>query len=331
MENLPTAADPSVPPSSQELTGHPLPETPRSRLPFGVRLTIYIATAVFLTATLSLIPLELNRVSFFRSPFPWLMFLQEALLFAAAFLPALLLARLERRSVGDYGLPLRGFLSVRFLQGGVLGIAEISLLMSCISLFGGYTFGGLALSGVGILEWLLFWSVFFVAVGLYEEFVFRGYLQFTLTTKIGFWPAAWILSLSFGALHRLNSGENWVGSAGVAAAGLVFALVLQRTGNLWFAVGWHAAFDFGETFLFSVPNSGIVLNGHLSNASLHGPAWLTGGSVGPEGSVFSFLILGLSALLIHLIFPESKYLAVRGLKPSPETLLQRTSSETNTN
>jgi len=85
--------------------------------------------------------------------------------------------------------------------------------------------------------------------------------------------------------------------------GLVFAFTLKRTGNLWFAVGWHAAFDFGETFLFSVPNSGSVFSGHLSSASLEGPSWLTGGSVGPEGSVFSFIILALAALLIHKAFP----------------------------
>jgi hypothetical protein len=78
---------------------------------------------------------------------------------------------------------------------------------------------------------------------------------------------------------------------------------LRRTGNLWFVVGWHASFDFGETFLFSVPNSGQLFDGHLSNATLLGRTWLTGGSVGPEGSVFSFLTMAVLALLIHFLFP----------------------------
>jgi hypothetical protein len=85
--------------------------------------------------------------------------------------------------------------------------------------------------------------------------------------------------------------------------GLVFALTLRRTGNLWLAVGWHASFDFGETFLFSVPNSGVVFDGHLSNASLHGAKWLTGGSVGPEGSVFSFLTMAILVLVVHRLYP----------------------------
>jgi len=87
---------------------------------------------------------------------------------------------------------------------------------------------------------------------------------------------------------------------------LLLALTLKRTGNLWLAVGWHAAFDFGESFLFSVPDSGTLLPGHLSNATLHGPAWLTGGTVGPEGSIFSFITLGVAAFAIHTVFPARK-------------------------
>jgi uncharacterized protein len=88
--------------------------------------------------------------------------------------------------------------------------------------------------------------------------------------------------------------------------GLIFALALKRTGHLWLVVGWHAAFDFGETFLFSVPNSGAVFPGHLSNATLHGPTWLTGGTVGPEGSVFSFVTMAAAGLFIHKAFPGRK-------------------------
>jgi hypothetical protein len=142
-----------------------------------------------------------------------------------------------------------------------------------------------------------------VLVGLFEEFAFRGYLQFTLADGIGFWPAALLLSLGFGGVHLMNKGESPVGALSVVAIALVFALTLRRTGNLWLVVGWHAAFDFGETFLFSVPNSGNVFPGHLSDAALQGPAWLTGGTVGPEGSVFSFLTMAAAALYIHKAFP----------------------------
>ena len=70
-------------------------------------------------------------------------------------------------------------------------------------------------------------------------------------------------------------------------------------------LGLHAAFDWGETFLYSVPDSGLVAPGHLLNSSLHGRAWLTGGMVGPEGSVMSFMVVGITAIIFVLVYPKS--------------------------
>ena len=232
--------------------------------------------------------------------------LGELVSFAAVYGAALAMARLERLPAGVYGLPLGQAFGKRFSQGVFFGLCEVSLLIGLIAAFGGYSFGSLALRGAGLLGWGLLWAVTFVLVGFSEEFMFRGYVQYTLTRGIGFWLAAACLSVVFGASHLGNPGEGIVGALNVAVTGLVFAFALRRTGNLWLAVGWHAAFDFGETFLFSVPDSGYVFDHHLSNAVLQGPAWLTGGTVGPEGSVFGFLTMGIAALAIHFLFPANK-------------------------
>jgi len=237
---------------------------------------------------------------------PGYMFIQEAFSFSVIFAAAVIMAQIERQSVGVYGLPIRGAFGKLFWQGCLIGLVEISALVGLIAAFGGYSFGGLAIHGREVLRWGVLWAVFFVFVGLFEEFLFRGYTQYTLADSIGFWPAAVVLSCSFGAVHLGNPGEGWMGAAGVVAIGLIFAFALRRTGHLWLCVGWHASFDFGETFLYSVPNSGLVFQGHLSNASLHGAKWLTGGTVGPEGSVFSFLTMGILAVAIHLLFPAKK-------------------------
>ena len=237
---------------------------------------------------------------------PGYMFIQEAFSFSVIFAAAVIMAQIERQSVGVYGLPIRGAFGKLFWQGCLIGLVEVSGLVGLIAAFGGYSFGDVALHGTELLRWGVLWAVFFVFVGLFEEFLFRGYTQYTLADSIGFWPAAIVLSCSFGAVHLGNPGEGWVGAAGVVTIGLIFAFALRRTGNLWLCVGWHACFDFGETFLYSVPNSGIVFEGHLSNASLHGAKWLTGGTVGPEGSIFSFLTMGILAFTIHLLFPAKK-------------------------
>ncbi|HXN96196.1 MAG TPA: CPBP family intramembrane glutamic endopeptidase [Candidatus Acidoferrales bacterium] len=233
-------------------------------------------------------------------------FAYEVFCFTVVFGAALIMAQIEGRSPGAYGLPLSGAFGKLFWQGCLIGLVEISALVGLIAAFGGYSFGDIALHGKELMRWGILWAVFFVFVGLFEEFTFRGYTQYTLAGSIGFWPAAVVLSCSFGAVHLGNPGEGWVGAAGVVTIGLIFAFALRRTGNLWLVVGWHASFDFGETFLYSVPNSGLVFEGHLSNASLHGAKWLTGGTVGPEGSVFSFLTMGILAFAIHLLFPAKK-------------------------
>jgi len=61
-------------------------------------------------------------------------------------------------------------------------------------------------------------------------------------------------------------------------------MMLRRTGNLWFMVGFHAASDYAETFIYSTPDSGMLAQGHMLNSWFHGPRWLTGGTIGPEAA-----------------------------------------------
>jgi membrane protease YdiL (CAAX protease family) len=234
---------------------------------------------------------------------PIAQFLAELASFLAAFLAAWIMSRLEQRRTAVYGLPGRGAFGKQFWLGCLFGFCEIFLLIGLIAAFGGYSFGSLAEHGAEIAKWALYWSAFFLVVGFFEEFLFRGYALYTLADGIGFWPAAVLLSISFGAVHLKNSGEGWVGVLGVVFVGLFWSFTLKRTGSLWFALGMHASFDFGETFLFSVPDSGMIFPGHLSNAALHGPSWLTGGAPGPEGSVFDFLILLVFFFVFDRLYP----------------------------
>jgi membrane protease YdiL (CAAX protease family) len=217
------------------------------------------------------------------------------------------MSRIEKRPFSVYGLPPRAAFGKLFWTGSVWGLLAITLLLSMMRGFHGFYFGHIALHGIRILKFAAFWGLFFLVVGLFEEFLLRGYTQFTLTRALGFWPAAVILSMAFGAMHLGNSGEAWVGLLSAGLIGFFFCLTLRRTGNLWFAVGFHQAFDWGETFLYSVPNSGTTAPGHLLNPSLQGPVWLTGGSVGPEGSVFVFVMIAILWIVFDRMYPDVKY------------------------
>jgi CAAX protease family protein len=234
---------------------------------------------------------------------PLALLVQEAAGMIAALLAAGVMSVLERRPFGAYGLPAAQSFRAQFWQGAGWGLAMITAMILLIRALGGFTFGGWALAGAAVWGYAALWGVVFLCVGFFEEFLFRGYPQYTIASGIKFWPAATLLSAIFAAFHLGNTGEDAVGAAEVFVTAMFFCLTLRRTGNLWFAVGLHASWDWGETYLFSVPNSGIVGPGHLLNSSFHGPVWLTGGSVGPEASVMAFVVIGAAALIFSRMHP----------------------------
>jgi membrane protease YdiL (CAAX protease family) len=250
-----------------------------------------------------------------RQTSPQIVFLAEFLALVGAFFAAFVLSLLERRKFQEYGLPLQRNFAKQFVQGAVFGVAEISAVLAALAACGYYHFGALQLHGSSILRWALIWGTVFIVVGLYEEFAFRGYVQFTLAQGIGFWPAAAALSFLFGAVHWSNPGETPAGIFGVILSGLFWCFTLRRTGTLWFAIGMHASFDFGETFLYSVPDSGAIFPGHLSSATLAGPTWLTGGSAGPEASIFDFLAIAAFFYIFHRLYPPIPQAATQQVPP----------------
>lgn len=235
----------------------------------------------------------------------WSTMLEEFGILVAAVVPALVLAKVERRAWGVYGLPIRLAFGKLFWVGAAWGFAGITLLLAAMYGLRVFQVAHLAMHGIRIVKFAMFWTVFFVLVGLLEDFLMRGYSQFTLSRVIGFWPSAIVLSGMFGLIHLQNSGEQWAGLLAAAAIGLFFCLTLRRTGSLWFAIGFHAAWDWGETFFYSVPDSGTLFPGHLLKSSFHGPRWLTGGTVGPEGSALCFLVIALLWIAFSKTYPRA--------------------------
>jgi membrane protease YdiL (CAAX protease family) len=250
---------------------------------------------------------------------PWIMLADEGAGFLAALVPALIMGKFEARALRDYGLPGRGLLSRRFCEGMAWGIVSISVLMAALHGAHAFDYGRIELHGYYLVKWGVFWGVFFLCVGLFEEFTFRGYTLATLTGGVGFWPAAVFLSVLFGLVHMGNRGEAWVGALAAGLIGLWLALTVRRTGDLWLAIGFHLAFDWGETFLYSVPDSGTIMPGHLLSSHFHGARWLTGGSVGPEGSVLVFGLIALLFVIFDRVHRRAQYprAAAAASVPSP--------------
>jgi membrane protease YdiL (CAAX protease family) len=234
--------------------------------------------------------------------------ISEAAILILTAIPALIMAKIERRKLGEYGLPAKFAFRKNFWIGSFVGFLAISRTLLAIFIMHGFHLTGIAIRGTTLLTATAAWTLAFAVVGLAEEFAFRGYLQFTLTTGMGFWPSAILLSALFGLAHAGNPGESKFGLLSVVCFGLLFCLFLRRTGNLWWAVGFHAGWDWGQIFFYGVPDSGLAAYHNLFNSSFSGPRWLTGGSVGPEASVLTPIILGIVAILFAYAYRENHYL-----------------------
>ena len=238
--------------------------------------------------------------------------LSEATVFGGILLLSLLMAWIERRRVSAYGLggatPLR-----RFATGAFWGVTALSLLVGLLRALHLLSFDARLDHGAAIFGWGFALLVMFLLVGLTEEYLFRGYLQFTLRrglvglgdrlapgrgSAIAFWLAAVLTSALFFLAHIGNSGENRVGLALVFLAGLLFLVALWRTGSLWWAIGFHTTWDWSQSFLYGVPDSGGLIQGRLFATHASGNPLLSGGSAGPEGSLLAIPVIVLVILVL---------------------------------
>lgn len=248
----------------------------------------------------------------------------EAVGFLSLLLAALIMALIERRPFSRYG-----FIATRmpqdFLAGLFWGVTTLSLLIGALFLTHSLAFEGIALHGQVAAIYATKWALVFLLVGLLEEFFTRGYLQYTVargvagltralsptnqhTHVISFWVAAFIFSVCFFmAGHLGNKGETAAGIFAVGLAGAVFAFSLWRTGSLWWAVGIHASWDWAQSFLYGVADSGTHAQNHLLNTHPIGNPLLSGGTVGPEGSLLVIPTLLLTAVIIHFTLPRRNY------------------------
>jgi hypothetical protein len=237
----------------------------------------------------------------------WWLTHTRALVFILVLIASWIMARIEGRRVADYGLGFKRAFRGGFWRGAAIGFASITALLGAMRALGIFRFGTITLHGTQIWRYAVLSGVIYLFGGLFEELLFRGYIQFTLTTGIGFWPAAMLTSTLFGYVHYSNSGETLVGTFSAGVVGLFFCLLLRRTGDLWMPIGFHAAWNWGESFFYGVPNSGGVASTHLLKASFSGPQWLTGGTVGPEGSCLCVLLIVILYVLFAVLLRNAKY------------------------
>jgi CAAX protease family protein len=212
----------------------------------------------------------------------------------------------ERRRIDGYGLPINEAFGAFFWNGVIAGLAAIIFVGGAMLISGGMRLHGIALRGTDLIASPLLWLIAMLFVGIMEEYLFRGYAFRSLWHGAGFWPAALITTALFAGDHLEKPHENAIDIGMIFALAIILCISVRVTGSLWWAVGWHAAFDLGQLFIIGTPNGGRVPQGRLFDVTFQGPAWITGGELGTEASYFMVpAALGTFIYVIWFLRPRS--------------------------
>ena len=226
--------------------------------------------------------------------------IREFVFCLSVFLVTGIAALAERRRIDSYGLPIEQAFGKFFWKGMLAGLLVVLFVAGGMILSGAMVLHGLALHGSDLVRLTLLWFVANILLGLSEEYTFRGYALQSLWQGAGFWPAALITTAIFAGDHLEKPGENAIDLGMIFFLGLILCLSVRKTGSLWWAVGWHTGFDFGQLFLIGTRNGGQTPVGRLFNVTFPGPAWLNGGELGTEASIF--MVPAAIATLIYVIW-----------------------------
>ncbi len=246
----------------------------------------------------------------------------EFLPFLGTLLVTWIMSKIEKRSNSVYGLGGKRMFP-NFLAGLAWGVSCLSLLVFTLWKTGLLVFDSRLLFGAEIFRYGAIWLLGFLLFGLLEEYLTRGYILFTATRglagiyswifktrhsrALGFWTAALALSILFGLGHGKNPGESPIGLLSAGLASLIFCLSLWRTGSLWWAIGFHTSWDWAQSFLYGVADSGIMVQHHLLATHPLGKPLMSGGTTGPEGSVFVLPVLVLVSFIIIFTLPRTSH------------------------
>ncbi len=232
----------------------------------------------------------------------------EFLLFVALLGASIIMTRIEHKPVIYYGL--EGTRRIpHFFYGLLFGFLALSALVGAMLLFGFLRFDGMQIFGWRAVKYALAWGGVFLLVGLYEEYLMRGYVLATLARGIGFWWGAIILSVAFGSMHLSNAGESPVGIFSAGAIGLVFCVSLWYLKSLWWAIGFHAGWDWAQSYFWGTADSGLVSKGHLLGVQPQGNILWSGGTTGPEGSLLVVVVIVAVVLLMWIVWRNKRTVA----------------------
>jgi len=150
------------------------------------------------------------------------------------------------------------------------------------------------------IGWLLLFAVFVQSSS--EELIDRAYLYQVL--KKGYrnrWVAILGNAVIFALLHGFNPGVTLLSLTNIFVTGVLLSLLVSYYDSLWCAFGVHTGWNFTQSILLGLPNSGLVVpysifeldTASASNSFAYHVAF------GIEGTILSTLVLAIACIVIY--------------------------------
>lgn len=236
-----------------------------------------------------------------QSPFGF--FLMLVSFIALALAVAAWVRWVEKRSLASAGLCGQQGLR-KFLVGLAVGIAMMGAVVTAIALSGGYRVAdpAPAFASSAALGWILLLLAGFTVQASVEEFVFRGWLFSTVMRRWNMTAAFILSSAAFTFVHF--SPRATLPEVVMTFVFAIFACAWVRYSNsIWGVMGWHVGWNWLGGTGFDVPITGLDTGLPALAVKMVpvGPTYLTGGGEGPEGSVFTLVLLTGAGLILLLL------------------------------
>ncbi|MFC0685244.1 CPBP family intramembrane glutamic endopeptidase [Novosphingobium clariflavum] len=99
--------------------------------------------------------------------------------------------------------------------------------------------------------------------------------------------------------HLGNPGASAVWLFRLFIQGVLLSYAVFRTRSVWWSAGYHTGWNWASAPVFGAVGSGYLNYGHALNFVPTGSVLITGGAVGPEGSLFSFVAMFVAFLMLR--------------------------------
>lgn len=181
-----------------------------------------------------------------------------------------------------------------FTAPTLLGCGTLLLVALSYVQYTGITFKPLQLT----LQVLLM-----LCIAFSEELMIRGYLLHNLMASFNKWGALCISAALFALLHLANPHAGILSISNIFIAGFLLGINYIYTKNLWFGILLHFAWNFFQGPVYGYEVSGIQLSS-IFQQNIQGPAFITGGPFGFEGSAICTVLMLLAIALFTWHFSK---------------------------